>query len=95
MNILEFIKSNKKHVFGILVMVILIIAIPVTVYLAQTQQIFKSRAGGGDSFLNAFEVRDSEGNILSCDHSTNPPTCTTSTQDVSLTIRDLNFLMPK
>ena len=95
MNILEFIKSDKKQFFGILVLVILTIAIPLTVYLAQTQQIFKSKAGGSDSFLNAFEVRDSGGNILSCDHSTNPPTCTTETQDVSLTIRDLNFLLPK
>ena len=95
MNILEFIKSDKKQALGIIIMVILVLAIPVTVYLAQTQQIFKSRAGGGDSFLNAFEVRDGNGNILNCDHSTNPPTCITTTQDVSLTIKDLNFLLPK
>lgn len=75
-------------------MAVLIIAIPLTVYLAQTQQIFKSRASSSP-VLDAFEIKDSEGNPINCDSSTNPPTCTTSTQDITIKIKDLGALIPK
>lgn len=84
---------SKKQLIAGVTLIILIIAIPMSVFLAQKTQILKSRAGGGESFLNALEIKDSEGKNLYCDHSTNPPSCDTSTQDITIKVIDLDWLI--
>jgi len=94
-NIKDFLRNfSKKQIISFVMIIILMLGIPVGVYLVQNTQIFKSSAYQ-DEIFEAFEFKDSNGNVLSCDTSTNPPTCTTSTQDITIKIKDLDALIPK
>lgn len=46
--------NNKRHIRGILIFIFLLIAIPLTIYLVYQQQIFKSKALGEGSTLQAY-----------------------------------------
>lgn len=86
---------DKKQILALMGMVLLIAAIAGTVYLVQRQQRLKSKASGSN-FVNAFELRDNNGNLINCDTSTTPPTCTTSTLDIKVKVKpeNLNLLLP-
>lgn len=86
---------NKKQIIGIIVIALLLIGVVVGVYLVRRQQTVKSRASGEPgNFVNAFEIKDKDGNIITCDSSTNPPTCTTSTLDITVKVKDPAPLLP-
>lgn len=86
---------GTKQIIGIIVSALLIIGVGVGVYLVRQQQTIKSRATGSPgNFVNAFEIKDSNGNIITCDASTNPPTCTTSTLDITVKVKDTASLLP-
>lgn len=82
-----------KQTIAIVVVFVLLIGIGVGVYLVQRQQTMKSKAAAG-SFVNAFEIKDKDGNLIQCDSSTNPPTCTTKTLDISVKVIDKILLLP-
>lgn len=81
-----------KQKIAIIVVFVLLIGIGVGVYLVQRQQTIKSKAAAG-SFVNAFEIKDKDGNLIQCDSNTNPPTCTTKTLDVTVKVKDLTPLL--
>lgn len=83
---------SKKQILGFIVLILLIITIPVGVYLVQKQQIFKSKASS-TPILDAFQIRDSSERVINCS-GTNPPTCITPTQEVIITVIDLDALLP-
>lgn len=83
---------SKKQIIGAVALLVLIAGVGAGVYLVQTQQILKSKAT--TNFVDAFEIKDANGNILTCDGSTNPPTCTTSTLDIQVRVKDVNPLLP-
>lgn len=85
--------GEGKQTVAIIAVVLLIMGIGAGVYLVQRQQTIKSRASAGN-FVNAFDIRDKDGNIIQCDSSTNPPTCITKSLDVSVRVKDLNPLLP-
>ncbi|MCR4305594.1 MAG: hypothetical protein NUV73_00745 [Candidatus Daviesbacteria bacterium] len=83
---------SKKQIIGAIALLVLIVGVGVGVYLVQTQQILKSKASS--NFVDAFEFKDANGNILTCDGSTNPPTCTTATLDIQVRVKDVSPLLP-
>lgn len=85
---------SKKQIIGIVGVVLLMVGLGISVYLIQKQQIFKSRASGGN-YINAFEIKDANGNIIQCDGSTTPPTCTTNTLDIKVRVKDTAPLLPQ
>lgn len=86
---------NKKQIIGIAVIILFTVGIGIGVYLVRQQQTIKSRASGGaGNFVNAFEIKDQNGNIINCDASTNPPTCTTNTLDITVRVKDTAPLLP-
>jgi len=87
-------KLNKKQLIQLAIMLVLIIAIPLTVFLVQNTQIFKGRAYQ-DEIFEALEFKDGSGNIINCDATTNPPTCTTQSPDITITIKNLDVLIQK
>lgn len=58
--------TNKKQPLTIIIFIILLIAIPVTLYLVRQQQIIKSRA----AFVPKVEFVDASGNVIT--ETTNP-----------------------
>lgn len=84
---------SRKQIIGIALVVLVMVGAALGIYLLQQQQRIKSKASGG-SFVNAFEIKDQNGNIISCDTATNPPTCTTSTLEVKVRVKDVNPLLP-
>lgn len=82
-----------KKIIGIIIIFVLVIGVGVGVYLVQRQQTMKSKAAAG-SFVNAFEIKDKDGNVIQCDGSTNPPTCTTKSLDVTVKVKDKTLLLP-
>ena len=82
-----------KQIIGIIATALLIIGVGVGVYLVRQQQTIKSRASAG-SFVDAFEIKDKNGNIINCDSSTNPPTGNTSTLDITVKVKDPALLLP-
>ncbi len=84
---------GAKQMIAIVVVFVLLIGLGVGVYLVQRQQTIKSKASAG-SFVNAFEIKDKDGNLIQCDSSTNPPTCTTQTLDVTVKVKDKALLLP-
>lgn len=84
---------GAKQMIAIIVVFVLLIGLGVGVYLVQRQQTMKSKASAG-SFVNAFEIKDGNGNLIQCDSSTNPPTCTTPTLNVSVQVKDKASLLP-
>lgn len=85
---------TKKQLIQLIILLALVIAIPLSVFLVQNQQIFKGKAYQNEIF-EAFEFKDASGNTISCDASVNPPTCTTQTPDIIITIKNLDALNPK
>lgn len=81
-----------KQMIAIIVVSVLVIGLGVGVYLVQKQQIIKSKASAG-SFVNAFEIRDKNGDLIKCDSSTTPPTCTTKTFDITVQLKDKALLL--
>lgn len=81
---------DKKKIFGLIILLIILIAIPAGAYLIQKQQILKSRAG--TNRVDAFELKDASGNTINCDTSTTPPTCTTNSLDFTVRVKGLNPL---
>lgn len=86
-------KENQAGFIQILFILLLLIGMGIALYLVQNPQILKSRASGA-SFVNAFEFKDKDGNLISCDSSTTPPTCTTKTLEINVRIKDVNALLP-
>lgn len=91
-NIFKFHNFNLKQILKASAVLLLVVGLGVGVYLVQTKQIFKSKAT--TNFIDAFEIKDKDGNILTCDGSTNPPTCTTSTLDITVRVKDPAPLLP-
>jgi hypothetical protein len=85
---------SKKDIFQLVIMLLLIIAIPLSIILVQNTQVFKSRAYSSP-ILDALEFKDANDNIINCDASVSPPTCTTQTPDITVTIKNLDPLIPK
>lgn len=89
---LDEIKTNKlKLALGVLLILVLGAGLIGAVYMLQQQQNLKSKAA--TNIIQAFDIKDDQGNSLSCDGSTNPPTCTTSSLDIKIKIKDLNILL--
>lgn len=82
---------GKKQIFGIIAVLLLIAGLLAAVYLVQRQQTMESSAAEGE-FVNAFEIRDKNGNILTCDSSANPPTCKTGSLDIEVRIKNPDVL---
>lgn len=83
---------NQKGVIAhIILIIILAIGLVAGLYLVQHPQIFKPKASS-NPIIDALEMKDADGNTINCDSSTNPPTCETSTQDITIKIRDLDIL---
>lgn len=83
---------SKKQIIGIVAIVLILMAMVGGVFLVQRQQNLKSKASG--NFVQAFEIKDANGNIIQCDGSTNPPTCNTSTLDINVRVKDTAPLLP-
>lgn len=76
----------------ILLVIIVIGAIAIGVYLLNNPQIFRSRAGTGVDWLNAFDITNASGQVLVCNNTQNPPICQTNTLTVKIAIKDLSVL---
>jgi len=76
----------------IVLIIILAVGLIAGLYLVQHPQIFRPKAGGGSPIIPALEMRDSNGENINCDTSANPPVCETSTQDITIKIKDLDIL---
>lgn len=83
--------SKLKLGLGVLLILALGAGLIGGVYMLQQQQNLKSKASA--NLINAFEIKDDKGNTLSCDGSTNPPTCTTSSLDINIRVKDLEALV--
>lgn len=83
---------EKGVIAHLLLILILAAGLVVGVYLVQHPQIFRPKASGESLIIQALDMKDSEGKDLNCDHSTDPPTCETPTQDITIKIRDLDIL---
>lgn len=86
-------RIGKKQIFGLIAVLLLMAGLLAAVYLVQRQQTMESSAAEGE-FVNAFEIRDKNGNILTCDSSSNPPTCKTSSLDIEVRIKNPDVLSP-
>ncbi len=86
-------KGSQAGFVQVLFILLLLAGIGIALYLVQNPQILKSRASGG-SFINAFEFKDKDGNLIKCDSSTTPPTCTTKSLDIQVRVKDVNALLP-
>lgn len=82
--------SKKRLILGALFTLLLIGGLVAGLYLLQQQQTIKSKASS--NLINAFEIKDDKGNTLVCDGNTNPPTCTTSSLNINIKVKDLNAL---
>ena len=87
-------KLTSKRIIGIVILLVLLAGVGIGVNLVQKQQTLKSKASG-ESFINAFELKDKNGNLIQCDGSTNPPVCATGTLDVNVRVKDINPLLPQ
>lgn len=70
---------SKLQIAGVIILLVGLIA---GIYLVQQTQIFKPKAA--TNILNAFEITGPDGKALKCDGSTNPPTCETSSLEVTI-----------
>lgn len=82
-----------KQMTGLIVISVLIVGLGAGIYLVQREQTIKSRAAA-ENFVTAFEIKDANGNPVSCDSSTNPPTCTTPTLDINVRVGTTVPLLP-
>lgn len=78
--------------------IVLLVGLFVGVYLVQRQQQIKSRASTPErtNLLQAFEFKDANGNVLQCTpaQDSEPVTCTTSTLDINVRLKDSSALTP-
>lgn len=59
---MESLNLNKKQLIGLATLIFLLIAIPLTIYLAQKTQIFKPKAAGESSTIEVLDAtRNTEG----------------------------------
>lgn len=87
--------ESKFKVWQVVVLVILLLGLGVGLYLVQRQQQLKSRASGGVSLQDAFEIKDATGQVLPCQNQTDGSLlCNTSTQTVDIKVKDVNRLVP-
>lgn len=84
---------SKKQIISVIILGILILTIPIVVFLVQKTTIFKSKAASAP-IVDALEIKDGDGNIINCDSNTNPPTCPTSTIDITIRLKNPNALIP-
>lgn len=84
---LKILKQRKS----LIIIMILLLAIILGVFLVQRPQIFKSKAG--NEVFNAFEVKNSNGQILQ--FTDNPGTRIYQTDDlnVNINVKDINSLI--
>lgn len=85
---------SKKQIISILALIILVIAIPLSVFLVSNAQILKGRAVS-NPILDAFIIKDKNNNDLLCNSNTNLLTCTTSTQEITITVKNMDALIQK
>lgn len=78
--------------FIILIVIIIVGAIAIGVYILNNPQIFRSRAGTGVDWLNAFDITNASGKVLNCDNTQNPPVCQTDTLSIKIAVKDLSIL---
>jgi type II secretory pathway pseudopilin PulG len=72
---------NRIRLKEILIVVVLLLGLGVAVYLVQVQQVFKSRAS--IDVNQAFEIKDSQGNVITC----NGSTCQTNSDTVTIKLK--------
>lgn len=86
---------SKRQILTTVILVILMLAIPVSVFLVQKTQILKSKAQADNPVSNAFFIKGENGVDLNCD--TNTPNadlnCNTTTLNVTLRVKNLNALV--
>lgn len=87
---IEYFNLHKKQIFAIIIFFVLVFGLVLTVILIQRQQTLKSRAA--QTWVNAFEIKDSQGNTILCDSTTTPPTCHTESLDINIKVKDLKSL---
>ncbi len=75
----------------LILIIILAIGLVVGLYLVQHPQIFRPKASS-NPLIDALEIKEADGKIINCDSSANPPTCETSTQDITIKIKNLDIL---
>lgn len=85
---------SKKKLAGYVFLIIMMVSIPFGVILVQKTQVLQSHASLSP-VLGAFEVRDANEKLLTCTDPTEtaPATCNTSTQEVTIKVKDLNALI--
>lgn len=89
----NLISSEQKGVIAhIILIIVLAVGLVAGLYLVQHPQIFRPKAGGGSTIIQALDMKDSNGRNINCDSSTSPPTCETETQDITIKIKDLDSL---
>ncbi|TSC86841.1 MAG: hypothetical protein G01um10147_716 [Microgenomates group bacterium Gr01-1014_7] len=79
-----------KQLISLSLLVILLIAIPLTIYLVRTEKILKSKAS--NEIYNAFEVTDPQGSPLPTREVNGQRVYDTDFLDVTIRIRDLEGL---
>lgn len=84
---------SKKQIISVIILGILVLVIPIGVFLVQKTTIFKSKAASAP-IIDALEIKDNDGTVINCDSLTNPPTCPTSTIDVTIKLTNPNALVP-
>lgn len=89
----KFNSLSRKQILAIGAMLVLMVGLAGGVYLVQQQQRLKSKAAQQD-FVDAFEIKDANGNPITCDKSVYPPVCTTQTLDISVRVKDTAPLLP-
>ncbi len=79
-------KIGELHIskLQLIVVAILLAGLAVGLYLVQRTQIFRPKAAV--NLLNAFEITGPDGTPLSCTAG-NPPTCTTSSLNVNIKLK--------
>lgn len=74
---------TKRNIIALIIFVILLVAIPLGVYLAQKTQIFKPRATVGEA-SPAPEIKFRQNANVACDSSGNNCTTTSDTVEIEL-----------
>lgn len=86
-------RLDEHGIIGQLAILLIIgVGIVAGLYLVQHPQVFRPKAGGGSPIIPALDMKDSNGKNIECDSSTNPTICETDTQDITIKIKDLDFL---
>lgn len=77
--------------FAVLILIIIMGAVAIGIYLLNSPQIFKTRATAV-TWINAFNITNSQDQPLNCDAFQNPPVCATNTLTVKIAVKDLSLL---